>query len=175
MIKYKSQVPLVKEYETRESLNEKNDCTVVSVAVGLKLTYKQAHDLLTEFGRLPRKGFLTSFFKTKLSESGHIKILKQKEVKNYYESTQKWRRCRLSTFCRKFPKGSFIIHTRNHALNIIDGEIYDGEKDTEYGRDRFITSAFEVIDTKAKLPSYDENDKFKPKNKPTRKDKAQVN
>lgn len=115
--------------DDRYLMNEKNDCTVVSLAAAFKMSYKAAHKLASEYGRQTGKGMLTPFFKDmyeNLEREGKVRELTYEEITTYYPSTGMIRKNKLSTFITNNPKGTFVLMLRGHAITIEDGVVLQG-------------------------------------------------
>jgi len=107
------------------SLNETNDCYPKALTIATDLTYQEAHKICKFAGRSDKKG-------TSMSTIRHtLNILKTQGYKitestpTQYNTRGKLGKISIKTIGRKFPKGTYIILTRTHALAMIDGTIHD--------------------------------------------------
>ena len=107
--------------------NERNACTVIAVSNGAGLPYHVAHEMMAKAGRQPRHGFYFSqwmnFGCRRAEVSGEPFTLGAYKVTrvNLYAAGFPT----LNQVSRDFKRGRFILCTRNHALAMIDGVIYD--------------------------------------------------
>jgi len=95
-----------------------NDCTVIALAVALKVPYDAAYDILKNAGRRPNDGFFTASY---MNRQKWCKTLKTGI------GVQKF-----STFFQKHPIGTFLLIVleswetgRTHAVTLRDGTLYD--------------------------------------------------
>lgn len=142
-MKIKNSKDVVAGYGDRFLMNEKNDCTVRSLAACLGLPYLRAHEMAKSYGRRARQGMnLRDWYwmMKELEEAGYVRKLKPKETKTYYPSTRKHRRMRLSSFTRRYSSGRYIIDARGHATSVIQGEVVDSGRP----RDQYVQGAWEV-------------------------------
>ena len=103
-----------------------NDCTVVSLAAALKMSYTAAHKMAGKYGRETGRGMRTSFFKdmySDLEKKGRVRELTREEMTTYYPSTGMIRQNKLSTFIKNNPIGTFVLMVRGHAITIEDGVV----------------------------------------------------
>ena len=110
--------------EDRYLMGERRDCTVVSLAGALSLSYTAAHKMASKYGRKKGKGMLTyqveNMYKA-LEKEGRVRKLDKSEITTYYPSTRKTRANKLSTFIKNNPKGTFMLLVRGHAITVKDG------------------------------------------------------
>lgn len=131
------------------SAMERNDCFVRAIASGFEVTYEAAHAFVKDiFKRRNGKGTYGVTFKTdKLSEAfgkSIKKILHESEhwegrkLKVAYRMRGKWKVGGYTTisFLKKFPKGTYIVLTHNHAFTIKDGIIFGNPEDGQRKRAR---------------------------------------
>lgn len=86
-----------------------DDCAIRALALAAGLPYDDAHDVL--------KGNSSSD-RTKDLASLHVEKMTFPSVKGQPRMTP-------SMFCRKFPKGTFIVKTAKHVFVIRDGVALD--------------------------------------------------
>jgi hypothetical protein len=91
---------------------ERNDCSIRAFSVAACVSYDTALKLFARHGRRPNKG-----------TPGWVT---QAVLKDAFPQVQSF--CPLLTltqFVKKYPVGHYILHTRNHALAVIDGDVHD--------------------------------------------------
>lgn len=104
--------------------DERNDCTVVALAVACNISYNEAHQVMqVRAGRKPKKGaFASRAFRRMRNgrwECG-CRVFGaelQHTIRPYAMTVGK--------FLDWHTKGRFIIETKTHAMAVIDGAIYD--------------------------------------------------
>ena len=127
--------------DDRYLMGEKNDCTVVALAAAFKMSYKAAHKLAQKHGRENRKGMFTYAFYSMLNKMSSLRAMKKEEITTYYKSTDKIRANKLSTFIKRYPKGTYILSVRQHTVTVEDGVVL--ERGTP--RNWHIEKAWEVV------------------------------
>lgn len=123
----------------RFDFNERGDCTVVAIAQAAELPYREAHALLAQAGRRPKKGFtLRNWLAcqcTKANTTGTPFRLGKYSVHavplptEYRDGGYPIHSITLARFLRDFPKGRFILRKRGHAFAVVDGcvsNFYEG-------------------------------------------------
>lgn len=116
---------------------EYNDCTVLALAASLEISYDDANQLAKkELKRQPKKGvpiknLIQYFDNVESIKIGDIspKYVERMDVRNayLYKKTGKVNYCKMniSTFVKKYPKGTYYMVVANHAFVIKDGEVLD--------------------------------------------------
>ena len=112
-------------------LMDNNNCAVLALAEAFEVAYDEAYKYAEEvLGRMKRKGVITnriiSTFNSGLKILGK-KASSVKAVTKYRQSNGKMleRSMKISTFINKYPKGTYYIIVRGHALVIKEGVMYD--------------------------------------------------
>lgn len=95
-------------------MNETNDCTVVSLAYALGITYPEAHQAMLLAGREHRRAAWMQSAVERL-EPGMAT-----PVKLPYEYS-----ITLAEFVSAHPRGRFLIGVTEHAMVVVDGRICD--------------------------------------------------
>ena len=111
--------------DDRYLMNEKNDCTVCALALALKMSYKAAHKLAKKHGRENRRGMVTHAYYSMLNKISSLRAMSQSEITTYYKSTMKLRANKVSTFIKRYPKGTYILSVRQHTVTIEDGVVLE--------------------------------------------------
>ena len=111
--------------DDRYLMSEKNDCTVVALASALKMSYKAAHKLAKKHGREDRRGMITHAYYSMLNKIPSLRPMSQSEITTYYKSTGKLRANKLSTFIKRYPKGTYILSVRQHTVTVEDGVVLE--------------------------------------------------
>lgn len=111
---------------------ERNDCFVYAVAVATGLNYDQAHqEVAARFERKPGRGVRSLHVLERLKPGQEIGSRQVVEVITKPSKTYKLygelvtRAKRVASFAKEHPTGTYIILTRNHALTIKEGVVYD--------------------------------------------------
>ena len=124
--------------KARKSLDETNDCTVISLAVAAKLPYEIAHELLKERGRKHRRGswphHVTDAIKSVRGKVTKLDIEVLRKKNNNHGLTPN----NIVKVLSKYR--NYIAYTHNHALAIRKGKV----EDWSTGRRLRITSVYEV-------------------------------
>jgi hypothetical protein len=111
--------------EQSKSLNEHNDCTVVALSVAAGISYQDAHRMLSDAGRKPRRGFKFSIW---LNNQCFMARMKNTEVhlgKYKVQSVRMGNSITLAKLLRDFPRGRFIARKRKHVFVVVDGKVYN--------------------------------------------------
>jgi len=111
--------------DDRYLMGERNDCTVVALASALKMSYKAAHKLAKKHGREDRRGMITHAYYSMLNKISSLRPMSQSEITTYYKSTGKLRANKLSTFIKRYPKGTYILSVRQHTVTVEDGVVLE--------------------------------------------------
>ena len=105
--------------QTYEQLNKQaikkrdhNHCTVIATATVCEMSYNRAYKKLERVGRMHRRG--TWMFYEVIRRQGYD----MQQVKNTRGMT-------VSKFAELYPKGTYLLHVREHAIAIVDGVIND--------------------------------------------------
>ena len=139
--------------------NEKNDCVVRSVASAADITYRTAHNFCKEFfGRTDKRGTNNMNIVTQmlLAETSGIelegkkfgvRVLGRDRIKNRYKLKGEiiYRQKTLKSFIQDNSKGRYIVMIANHALSVIDGEVYDWNSN-KFKPTTKVVSAYELIE-----------------------------
>lgn len=91
--------------------HETKDCTVRALAHATKMQYNTCHDILEYFGRYDNKGAYCT-------EDLYQKVLGEMLPITYKFFT-------LGSFVKAFPKGTYLLMIRGHALTVVDGIFLD--------------------------------------------------
>lgn len=94
---------------------QKNDCTVLALAIARNLPYDEAYDALKDAGRKCSRGF--DFVKWIQTQPWATRIA--------FPAVKGQRRMTPAQFCRDFPKGTFILRLTNHLFVVKEGVVYD--------------------------------------------------
>lgn len=118
--------------EERDVLSEKNDCSVIALAVAIDVSYDEAHELCKRMGRKHARRFWFQRMTHMLPEKIRLrfKFITRSE-------------CNLNVqrFIEKYPTGTYYVLTNTHAFVIKDSTVYDWCKKPL----RRIKCAFEII------------------------------
>ena len=123
--------------------NENNDCFVRALASAFGLSYDVAHEYVKEnFNRPDRKGtygcvpFLNTYkylFNKKLIPIPSDNLLyegsKSFQKKYRFFTYPPKSPITLKIFLERYPQGTYILVTHNHAITIIDGYVIGNEDD----------------------------------------------
>ena len=107
----------------RDSFNERNDCTVVALAVAVGMSYSEAHALLTKLGRKKCHGFTLRLW---LDNQCSIARMHNRPftIGDYkVERVRMDRPVTLAKFLRDFPRGRFICRKRGHVFVVDNGKV----------------------------------------------------
>jgi hypothetical protein len=100
---------------------EHNDCSVRAFAIAACISYEESYELFAGQGRRARRGTLDDTTRAVISTNiPTARELSQVELKGLEAP-----RLTIPKFAEKYNKGHFIVHSRNHALAVIDGVIHD--------------------------------------------------
>lgn len=117
---------------TRDSFSEKNDCTVVALALATGLPYAVCHKALADQGRKPGKGAFDFQWKAAAKALGfELRRWTSAEMVAMVQSYPKKGIAGITTHQpRRFPKcwantGKLILHSRRHVSACINGEVQD--------------------------------------------------
>lgn len=93
------------------------DCAIRAIAIAEGLTWDEAYDLLTEYGRefknLPNANEVWGAF---LKDRGYTRHIIEDTCPDCYT---------IEDFCRDHPKGIFVVGTGTHVVTCIDGNALD--------------------------------------------------
>lgn len=94
---------------------QRNDCTVIAVAVACNLTYDEAYDALKDAGRRSNRAFL---FPTARNLSGHVGDF-------WFGFWEPRGKDTLGQFTKRNPKGAFLIGVPDHIFAVKNGIVWD--------------------------------------------------
>lgn len=100
--------------EDRERMSETNDCTVVSLAYALGITYPEAHEAMRRAGREHRR----AAWMHPAVEGLEPGVATPVKLPYEYSIT-------LAEFVSAHPRGRFLLGVTEHALVVVDGRICD--------------------------------------------------
>lgn len=124
-------ISLVKTDGGRQSAGyicESKDCTVRSFAVAADVPYDVAHDVARRSGRKNGKGWWSEKILSVAELDGLVKAISMPlgvQTIGLAGFNQRVIYLTLEQIARKYPKGRYILNTRNHATALIDGKIHD--------------------------------------------------
>lgn len=122
---------------------ERNDCTVIAVAIAARLTYLESYALLKLFGRPDRGGAHRETYKRALQWCGfRIEPVTNLTQPNSCAYTPK-------SIHKRLPRGHYVCISSGHAFALVNGEINDWTN----GRNHRIIEAFSVICPKGIKPA----------------------
>lgn len=129
---------LINSKESAIAKKEDNDCVVYAFASAFDLDYDTAHaEVARRFKRQNGKGtdsflLLTGMDPLRAGDQVNGKVVTEvitKPTTNYKAYGQVIpRQVRLSSFAAKYPKGTYLILVRGHALTIKDGVTVDNAR-----------------------------------------------
>ena len=101
--------------------NERNDCTVIALAVAADMPYREAWRILAEQGRKQRQGMHFHIYMRNLLRTGEPVIFNGFQV---YRHPIWWEPFPLTIgeFLRDNKQGRFIVQVKGHVLPVIDGQ-----------------------------------------------------
>jgi len=100
---------------SKDRIIDTNNCTVMAIAVALRLPYKKAHDYARQAGRKDNEGFWTH----KIVET----LIKTEGYQIQYILPKKGLTIR--AMLMDYYRGRYIAVTRDHAFAVVNGTIYD--------------------------------------------------
>ena len=100
------------------SANERGDCTVIALSIGLGIPYDVAYRMLAAEGRRPNHGFHLRNWLRERATAGTI-------LCGYKVTSVRVPCLTLARVMRDFPRGRFILRKHRHVFAMIDGEILD--------------------------------------------------
>ncbi len=93
------------------------DCAVRAITKALNMTWEQAYDILTEFGKnmcdLPHADWVWGAV---LRSYGFERIVIPSTCPNCYSARE---------FCKDNPYGTFVLGFGGHCCTVVNGDIYD--------------------------------------------------
>lgn len=132
---------------------EKRDCVVCAIAIAAGIPYDDAHAVLTQCGRCPRRGTPFPVYRCALARLGFVAAPRKFSTrpahnveykydsawrdrpdmynKVYYYIDDKDEQTTLGRFIEEHPVGRFFVVVNRHALVVVDGkpsETYTGRR-----------------------------------------------
>lgn len=98
--------------------NERADCTVIALSIGLGIPYDVAYRMLEAAGRRPNHGFGLSAWLRGKSQIGDM-------LCGYKVTSVHVPWLTLTQVRHDFPKGRFIVRKRGHVFAMLDGVVLD--------------------------------------------------
>lgn len=103
---------------------QRNDCTVIALAVSASLTYDAAYDIVASRGRKCAEGYWFPFgFKT--IRSGPMPEAGVRFDWISYPAVKYDRREHIDSFARSHKKGVFVLRLSKHVCAVVDGVVHD--------------------------------------------------
>jgi len=125
----------IKRSRYRAQINDRNDCSVVSIALACRVSYKEAHLECWEHGRKNRHGMLTPDILEVARDLGfHVIPVARMVQSNGSKYTPK-------TIGQKLKAGYYLVFCRGHVFTVINGAVHDWTQ----GREHHITSAYKIV------------------------------
>lgn len=120
-------------FSGHSSPEEHRDCTVRALANAANMDYDDAHELLAYHGRPNRRGAVSTTLMNAYKDAGftNVSVFGTTKGANFYKRafmhmiTSKEKGITLENFCKKYPKGRYIVVYSGHALAVVDGQIID--------------------------------------------------
>lgn len=103
-------------YLERVVRNEARDCTVRALAAVKDMQYDQAHKVLAEAGRVPRKGVRLDILKSVYAAQGGGCYVNRSD------------RPTLAAFMRQHGPGKYIVLVKGHVFALVDNVQIDMDK-----------------------------------------------
>lgn len=105
-------------YENPNPMGKRvGDCAIRAIAIAEGLTWDEAYNLLTEYGRefknLPNANEVWGAF---LKDRGYTRHIIEDTCPDCYT---------IEDFCQDHPKGVFVVGTGTHVVACIDGNALD--------------------------------------------------
>ena len=100
----------------------RNDCTVVAVAIACGVGYDTAYDALAGLGRICSKGF---WFPSGIRTVKHGDILGRHFHWAPLQAVKGERRITPQRFCIDHPLGCYVLRLSGHVVTVVDGIVYD--------------------------------------------------
>lgn len=129
---------LINSKESAIAKKESNDCVVYAFASAFELDYDTAHaEVAKRFNRQAGKGtkrshILEGVKQLQAGDQVNGKTITEvitKPTTNYKAYGQVVpRQVRLSSFAAKYPKGTYMVLVRSHAITIKDGMVVDSAR-----------------------------------------------
>ena len=110
LVKHKT---IISDSIPASSINDTNNCVVLSTSIAFGIPYKDAYNLAKESGRPHGEGWYMSKIITLASKKGFHAIKLPPLKKTIY------------SLLKHNPTGRYIIVTHNHAFALVKGIIYD--------------------------------------------------
>ena len=133
-------------------VNDNNNCTVLALKSVTGFTERKCYNLLKKEGRVDGRGFYIRKYLGKSKKIGKVsfkKIYTNRDREKDQGLFKAWRTVTLNSFCKMFPKGSYYVCVRGHALAIVDGNIIDNV--TYQGDRRHVEEVWKVTGGKPKV------------------------
>lgn len=116
---------------------DRNFCTVAALACTLDWSFGKAHRHMAKYGRKQGKGMFIMQWRPAIEEAA--KKMGKRFTEGDYHRTADGRNMTLSRFCKEYPRGTYYVQVRGHAVAIVDGVMHDWTADTA-GRRKILTS-----------------------------------
>jgi len=129
----------LKKSRYRKAQNERNDCSVMAIAIACRLSYKQAHETMAQQGRRNRTGVSNmSILLAARSHGFDLTYVKHLRQKNGSKFTPK-------TIGNKLKSGYYMAFVNKHVLGVVNGTVFDWSE----GRQHHIYEAWKVTRARA--------------------------
>lgn len=105
-----------------------NDCAIAALSVYYGIPYDEAFEILKPYYR--KTGTNTGSLIQHLKDYGSSVVAVGKTdaarwVNRWHEPTEKADGMTLATFCKKYPKGTYYVLVKRHAVVVKDGVVFD--------------------------------------------------
>lgn len=147
---------LINSKQSAIAKKENNDCVVYAFASAFGLDYDAAHaEVASRFGRkdgkgTKRSGILEGIKQLQAGDQVNGKTVTEviSNPKTNYKAYGQVvpRSVRLSSFAAKYPKGTYMVLVRSHAITIKDGMVVDSARPHPSS---IVLQAFKVEDKEA--------------------------
>lgn len=145
---YKMLIKGRKAYLGREKIKDRNDCTVISVAIACRVDYETAHKVMARCGRKPGHGAGREVYLKAVSMLGRwaYHVVDKYEAKEDREFTSRTVRTLERELYKKARGRRFMIRVYGHLLAFNGVNICDWTK----GRHHHVKEIWEVQDEMAR-------------------------
>lgn len=116
--------PLERCYLISDSMNETNDCGVRATALTCGVPYERAYEALAKAGRRFRAGVVIPQVSKAVKSLGCTLGRRERPVQasgSLYTA---------KTISKAYPRGRFLVYTRNHVFALVNGKVLDWARGT---------------------------------------------
>lgn len=115
------------------TMTETKDCTVRAFAAAASIDYRDAHEIARKAGRKNCRGFWSDKILRAARDAGMltysiVNMYEPSRIKGQWDNNRKSPYPTLAQVMPLLQQGRYILESHNHALAVVEGDVFDGPR-----------------------------------------------